>query len=386
MPRLQGTLTKVGAALSAAAASNDQVRMYENMSYDDALSGKQVSFSAAWIRNALAFCAKRQISAHCLPQDPKELTEFMHAVGWDVTDEELFTVLATKLLSWLSRTITNKNLSPAMIETKKNPDQTRMADWENVWAAYTLRWIDPSFDFILRQTSPKPPAGMKNLPPRPSVQRQYKSAGALIAATANGLGSLAAPKAGLLKKSGVVLEASAEEESVVVQDLQDLEAESVQNEPDLPLALSDLVHPQKSAAVPATKIHKPAKNSLPSKAPIPVEIFAAVTADPLFLDWQYEPSSVTLGPLQESSFNYALSHPDFMSWWQADVKAKMKATFEKGQKNIKHRGYTTPPAKTVKTAKKTSTKRAVPVFKKKVQFRSASASSASSSSAGSMYG
>ncbi|SMR65197.1 unnamed protein product [Zymoseptoria tritici ST99CH_3D1] len=147
---------------------------------------------------------QKQVSAYCLPQSSQELIEFMHAVGW-----ELFELLAIKLLDWMSRWVNNKNLSPAMVETKKDTNQVRMADWGSVWvcsssfapyatnvvqltylpsqAAYTEAWIDPSFDFVIGKTSPKAPQGTKHLPPRAPVPRVYKSAGAMVAAAANDL-------------------------------------------------------------------------------------------------------------------------------------------------------------------------------------------------------
>ncbi|SMY27341.1 unnamed protein product [Zymoseptoria tritici ST99CH_1A5] len=78
--------------------------------------------------------ARKQISAHCLPQDHKELIEFMHAVGWNVSDSDLFGVLATKLLSWMFRSVTNKAISPSIVKKKIDPDQKVMANWQSKWS------------------------------------------------------------------------------------------------------------------------------------------------------------------------------------------------------------------------------------------------------------
>lgn len=62
----------------------------------------------------------------------------MNAIGWKVADPDLFRVLSKKLLTWVTRWITNKHLSPAMIEAKKDPTQVRIADWESVWVSLCI--------------------------------------------------------------------------------------------------------------------------------------------------------------------------------------------------------------------------------------------------------
>lgn len=57
----------------------------------------------------------------------------MHAVGWNVSDSDLFGVLATKLLSWMFRSVTNKAISPSIVKKKIDPDQKVMANWQSKW-------------------------------------------------------------------------------------------------------------------------------------------------------------------------------------------------------------------------------------------------------------
>ncbi|SMY30202.1 unnamed protein product [Zymoseptoria tritici ST99CH_1A5] len=160
--------------------NQDRLRTYENLSYSQVLDNKRLCFSPAWVRNALGWCAKHQVSAHCLPQGPKELIAYMDAVGWTVSDSELFEILAKKLLAWTQRWITNEKLSPAMVETKRNPTQRCLADWDATWADYTLAWIDPAFDFVLGQTSVERPKGTPSLPSRKPHPRSYKAIDALV--------------------------------------------------------------------------------------------------------------------------------------------------------------------------------------------------------------
>ncbi|SMR64830.1 unnamed protein product [Zymoseptoria tritici ST99CH_3D1] len=162
----------------------DMNRMYENASYHEVLAGKQFRFSPLWVRRALAWCAKHQVSAHCLPRDSKEMIEFMYAVGWDVKDPLLFETLGIKLLSWVGRWITNEKLSPAMIESKVDSKKVRKADWSAVWAAYTEAWIDVEFEFVLGKTDPGPPKGWEGLPPRAPVPRGYKAPKQLVGTAA----------------------------------------------------------------------------------------------------------------------------------------------------------------------------------------------------------
>ncbi|EGP82279.1 uncharacterized protein MYCGRDRAFT_111756 [Zymoseptoria tritici IPO323] len=158
----------------------DMNRMYENASYHEVLAGKQFRFSPLWVRRALAWCAKHQVSAHCLPRDSKEMIEFMHAVDWPVTDPLLFETLGIKLLSWVGRWITNEKLSPGIIESKVDPKKVRKADWSAVWAAHTEAWIDVEFEFVLGKTDPGVPKGWEGLPPRAPVPRGYKSPATLV--------------------------------------------------------------------------------------------------------------------------------------------------------------------------------------------------------------
>ncbi|EGP82415.1 unnamed protein product [Zymoseptoria tritici ST99CH_1E4] len=85
--------------------NKDMLRVYENCSYDEVLQGKKMTHSSTWVRAALAHCAKEQISVHCLPQNSKQLIGFMRAVGWEVSDPDLFRVLGKKLLTWTQRWI-----------------------------------------------------------------------------------------------------------------------------------------------------------------------------------------------------------------------------------------------------------------------------------------
>ncbi|SMY30141.1 unnamed protein product [Zymoseptoria tritici ST99CH_1A5] len=168
---------------------------------------------------------------------------------------------------------------------------------------------------------------MKNQPPRPSVKRPYKSAAALVVVTANGLGSVAAPKAGLrtvVEVDESDVEASVEE-SVVEEDfLADLDGDSITTAHDAEAVVpfSHILTPQKKkrkitttlTAVPATPtVYKPVKTSVPAahqpvNTSLPVDTFATITAEPTFLHWFHDPSSITLPSLQANSFHYVKSH------------------------------------------------------------------------------
>ncbi|KJX98517.1 hypothetical protein TI39_contig408g00005 [Zymoseptoria brevis] len=183
-------LRNVGLLASEREMNQDRLRNYENLSYSQVLDNKRLCFSPTWVRNALAWCAKHQVSAHCLPQGPKELIDYMHAVGWTVSDSELFEILAKKLLAWTQRWITNQKLSPAMVEIKRNPTQRCLADWDATWADYTLAWTDPAFDFVLGQTSVERPKATPSLPPRKPRLRSYKAIDALVEAATEYLESV----------------------------------------------------------------------------------------------------------------------------------------------------------------------------------------------------
>lgn len=58
---------------------------------------------------------------------------YVYAVGWDVTDGALFEVLGKKLLSWTQRWVTNKNLSPGIMEEKIDPTKMTKIEWTSVW-------------------------------------------------------------------------------------------------------------------------------------------------------------------------------------------------------------------------------------------------------------
>ncbi|SMQ56511.1 unnamed protein product [Zymoseptoria tritici ST99CH_3D7] len=115
---------------------------------------------------------------------PKISRVYVYAVGWDVSDGALFEVLGKKLLSWTQRWVTNKNLSPGMIEEKIDPTKMTKIEWTSVWAAHTEAWTDPEFEFVLEHTSPKAPKGIENLPPRQPIPHPWKSPATLIEAAA----------------------------------------------------------------------------------------------------------------------------------------------------------------------------------------------------------
>ncbi|SMY30426.1 unnamed protein product [Zymoseptoria tritici ST99CH_1A5] len=383
----------------------DECRMYENCSYADVLDGKKMCFSPTWVRAALAWCAKKQISAHCLPQNTKELVEFMNAIGWKVADPDLFRVLSKKLLTWVTRWITNKHLSPAMIETKKDPTQVRIADWESVWANYTIAWADPSFHFVLGKTSVEPPKGTRTLAPRATVSRAYKPMGALIDAAAEWLTCYGrdmdnASDEELDAGTSVAAEDSELEDSGVELEWEELVEKAVPTTTKVPttttkghlfkVPTTDKVPTAKShgaqvsitkapasqapiANVPSTKVHKPTESTSPA---IPVAFFASVIADPHFEDWYHDNDSSALTPGQEAIFQFVEDNEHFKDWYKSELRAKMKAAaLEPDTTTAWDQGAADLAAlleKAVKKTKKTphSAKKTVPVGNKKwkVQF------------------
>ncbi|SMR63263.1 unnamed protein product [Zymoseptoria tritici ST99CH_1E4] len=235
----------------------------------------------------------------------------------------------------MSRWVNNKNLSPAIVETKKDTNQVRMADWGSVWAAYTEAWIDPSFDFVIGKTSPKAPQGTKHLPPRAPVPRVYKSAGAMVAAAANNLALTADSKrskaiAGNFMRNFIVggKEENFEQESAVNYNrirrvFKRIRAEPIfistaQAKTPTTSKIRNSAHCQKTMPTASKVHHKP----IQPNPVMPVEPFELVIADERFVDWHFNHNSVSVSPLHDAVFRNAT---EFLGWWQKNIEAEQKA-------------------------------------------------------------
>ncbi|EGP82088.1 uncharacterized protein MYCGRDRAFT_97907 [Zymoseptoria tritici IPO323] len=303
--------------------SDDSMRSYENCSYSEVLQGKRMSFSPTWVRRALAWCAAKQVSAHRLPRTSSELIGYMHAVGWNVTDPDLFTPLATKLLAWTARWITNKNLSPAMTETKKNLTAVRFADWSSVWASYTTEWIDVDFvlDFELGKSSPRAPKGRKHLPERLPVERPWQTANGLVEAAANVLrGNRFKTGAGdfvVYNGDDAVDDEKHAVEACVVED-EDAkdsatEAEDKQAEDEGENEEHQLTDPDSSPAPIATTTKLPPA--------VNTTLFDEIIRHPAFMDWYYDiPADVEA--TMESIFAWAKDNPTFREHHKKIIREK----------------------------------------------------------------
>ncbi|EGP82334.1 uncharacterized protein MYCGRDRAFT_97681 [Zymoseptoria tritici IPO323] len=343
--------------------NQDRLRTYENLSYSQVLDNKRLCFSPAWVRNALGWCAKHQVSAHCLPQGPKELIAYMDAVGWTVSDSELFEILAKKLLAWTQRWITNEKLSPAMVETKRNPTQRCLADWDATWADYTLAWIDPAFDFVLGQTSVERPKGTPSLPSRKPHPRSYKAIDALVEGATEYLecvGPEHEPKAESeaeyfeyesdaevnpemeeemeMEEMETVAEKAAEaqaQKAAVAQAKKNAEALAQKAAEALAKKAAE-AEAQKAAVAQAKKTAEvQAKKAAEAKvakakaleAHVSRTIFDAAVSHPLFEDWHYG-EQVEITSYDEAIFESAKRLEHFKRWWQEHLSEKKQADSE----------------------------------------------------------
>ncbi|SMR62456.1 unnamed protein product [Zymoseptoria tritici ST99CH_1E4] len=110
--------------------------------------------------------------------------------------------------------------------------------------------------------------------------------------------------------------------------------ESEQEDADGTIVAEKLVIPQKTFAIPTTKVHsKPAipatkvhsKPAIPaikvhSKLTTPVipsDLFATVVADPIFMNWCMDPTTTALTPDRARDFPHVADHP-----LQSELKAK----------------------------------------------------------------
>ncbi|SMR62307.1 unnamed protein product [Zymoseptoria tritici ST99CH_1E4] len=201
-------------------------------------------------------------------------------------------------------------------------------------AKCTIDWIDPSFelDFVLGKTSPKLPVGRKS--PRASVSRSWKPAAAVVEAAAGMVEAAALERNEGSKKTGskkvtgdLVAEDTQSETDVSVPPVSSMEEEEEEDDDDdvevesAVGIMEEIALPPKSATNNQDKSPSPT-TSAPITDHLPVKLFTSATLDPVFLDWLFGSASTALTVNQERNFHYVKNHPQFLRWWQDELRAK----------------------------------------------------------------